>query len=171
LCLAVCAVMIGIVVRAENTRESLRLPKHVLSRIPRSASVAEVDSQQFHFGHRFVLWLRIRNTDVAGIVSSGPFRKFDWVSFCSGDLFWGDRDEPPSGDPRENPFFGRNVANVALYRGERLPPEWFNVNGWNDPNVYVCVEKWGRSRRYHKQILIYSESVGEAYFVDHLEGK
>jgi len=167
-CVGLLLGLLGAIIVAYTLSRRQSLPEHVLELIPSSMEQAQVDSKYYPVGHTHVLRFRAHAGDMAEIVNSRPFVKRAWVSFWNGNLYWGDRKDSPVRNPRENPFFGRDVSSVPLYQGERAPPNWFTPNDWIDPNVYVLKERWGRSKKWHTRVIVYNKDIAEAYLIDYL---
>jgi hypothetical protein len=141
--------------------------RYVLKPIPQSVADIKVDKLAtggiFPSGHRYVLRFKISKSDVALIINSRAFEESEWVGYKHGThwdtLEWGDSN---SLLPRQS---------VIVYMERQHPPAWFEPKNWNSPKVYSFREKWGRSRRYRTQVLIFNEDLAEAYFFEVVPGR
>jgi hypothetical protein len=166
-------VLIGIAtIRSRGSSEIPGAPRDLLRTIRESgAHVKNSDAEYGPIGgYSLYIWLQIDPSGVTRVLNSRAFEKFGWVSLWKGNLYWGNVSPTTTGNPRDNPLFGKNTDSIAPYTGDKGVPEWFKPNDWVDPNVYVSKEKWGKSKRYRTQVFVYNDATKEAYLVDDLAG-
>jgi hypothetical protein len=147
--------------------KSRTFKKYVLEPIPKSVSDIKVDEIEHPgLGHCYVMRFRIEKADLSLVLNSRLFQKFTSVTYKQGRLTWSGIDK--SSDLLRLTLTG---GDCLLYTNQQYgPPDWFRPNDWDMPKVYVVKEKYGKSSRYQTKVLIYSEKLEEAYFVEYLEG-
>ncbi len=163
--------------RSPDAWESRIFRKYVIKPIPKSVVDIKVEKLspggRFGSGRNYAMHFKISKDDVALILNSRAFEEFEWIFYRQGThwdkLWWGNM-SPHGRDPRENPLSGTNIHQMIVNWGSQKPPEWFRPNDWKSPKVYSISEKWGRSRRYRTNVLIFNEDLAEAYFFERLPG-
>ena len=158
------AVVVGIAVGLSASRGSRAFKRYVCRPIPNSVDEIRADLRRNRRGRDYVLRFKISAGDIAKILKSKPFEEFESVSFNGYSLIW----EGPKSPSYETSRFGHS-QDIALY-WTKTPPEWFRLDDWGQPEVYMFREYWGMHKRYHVQVVIYNKQIGEAYFVDHVDG-
>ncbi len=151
--------------------------KYVLKPIPKSVADIKVDKLSpgglFGSGRMYVMHFKISKDDVALIVNSRAFEEFEWTNYQQGTrwdrLYWG-KTFPRERFLQYNLSLGKSSKHMIVYTDSQRPPEWFKPNDWNNPKVYSISEKWGRSRRYRTNVLIFNEDLEEAYFFEDVPG-
>ena len=159
--------------RQSESWESRIFKKYVLEPIPKSVADIEVHELDVPgLGRRHVMRFKIENNDVTLILKSRAFREFDSVSYKQAYLTChGPRNVTV--DPAEGSriVYGGGVTLLLYARQwQQDEPDWFKPNVWSSPKVYVFTQKHGKSTRDVTKVLIFDEDIGEAYFVEYLEG-
>jgi hypothetical protein len=163
--------------RSPEDRKSQIFKKYVIKPIPESVADIKVDKLSpgglFGSGRMYVMHFKISKDDVALILKSRAFEKFEWINYHQGtrwdNLRWGNKSSYRL-DPQRNLSLGANSQSMIVYTDSQRPHEWFRPNDWNKPKVYSISEKWGRSRRYRTNVLIFNEDLAEAYFFESVPG-
>ena len=128
----------------------------------------------FGSGRMYVMHFKISKDYIALIVNSRAFEEFERINYRQGtrwdSLRWGNTSSNRL-DSQRNLYLGKNSQTMIVYKdSDQRPPEWFRPNDWNNPKVYSISEKWGRSRRYRTNVLIFNEDLEEAYFFEDVPG-
>lgn len=146
----VAAIAIGALLRAPSPSQAFR--RLVYNPIPGSVKDIRMDRRVSLRGtHRYVFHFRIDKLDLSPILSSRSFQEVPHVDFTGkGQLWWGDPNESQHG--------------LGLYSPscKGRAPEWFHLQQWDRPKVYVFYEKDVIRHR----LLVYNENLAEAYFID-----
>jgi len=152
--------------------------KYIIKPVPKSVTDIKVDKLSpgglFGSGRSYVMHFKISKDDVALIVNSRAFEEFELITYQKGtrwgNLRWGNRSSHRL-DSQRNLYLGKTSQSMIVYKDyDQRPPEWFRPNDWNSPKVYSISEKWGRSRRYRTNVLIFNEDLEEAYFFEDVPG-
>lgn len=141
--------------------------KYVLKPIPESVSDIKVDTKSTFSGYMHLIYFKINKTDVQLIIDSREFIKIKSVRYENNNLYFGDINEDD--DTLQKLKYFSYVRNLPLYpHSNKIIPEWFDVNSWENPQVYMYRMKFKKSDTYRAEILIYNEELGEAYFIEDL---
>lgn len=165
ICILAVTVIAALALGLRVSRGARAFRRYVCRPIPASVTAIRADLGPSRSGRKHVLRFKIDAADSAAILESRSFERFASVSFNGYSLIW----ENPQG-PTYRTSWGGNSEDMALY-WTRKPPEWFKPGDWDRPKVYRFREKWGKSSRSHVQVLIHNERLGEAYFIDYVEGR
>jgi hypothetical protein len=171
-CFIAAALILTIIIALEVSKEHRAFRRYVFKPIPSSVKDIKADLPWQYTGHKYVLYFKINESDLALILNSRSFKEFEGIVYTNGRLYWGYVGNPRL-DPRQNPFKGDFTGHLLLDvpgSGRRPVPEWFAPNKWNKPKVYSFRERWGKSDRERKQVLIYNEGLAEAYLIEYLPG-
>ena len=108
--------------------------------------------------HRYVFHFKIDEADLSPILNSWPFQEIQHFTYNpeTGSLSW-----------KSLYFKNLPISSVTpLYniRSGESEPEWFNLEHWDNPKVYVYAVRGG-ARRF--RFLVYNKKLGEAYFIDY----
>jgi len=113
------------------------------------------------YGHLYTMGFKINKTDLQMILDNKQFQEMDWVSYWreTGTLRWGlDPKYPTDNEP-----VGHH-SGIAVGR----KPRWFRPDNMPHPKVYAIKDgSFGKHNSKHRQVLIYDETSGEAYFVEY----
>lgn len=150
--------------------------QHVLSPIPNSVTNIKADQPVKIFGYVYTFRFNISRDDLALLIDSQPFIKVWNVKYKEGLLEWGWGHTDPI--DLKIPKYG---ISMPLYGSNwDLPrePAWFKPEQWDNPEAYSfykvgdlvnsqAFERDDRSLggRVMKQVLLYNEKEGEAYFI------
>ncbi len=127
--------------------------RFVYDPIPESLKEIRMDHPFRLIGHRYILNFHIDEADLSLIINSRPFKQVQYIEYNqNGLLWWGDH---PKGSRH-------GFTLYRLHSGE-TEPEWFRLEQWDSPKVYVV-----ESKRYRIRILVYNDDLSEAYFIDYL---
>ena len=127
--------------------------RFVYDPIPKSVKDIKMDHHFELIGHRYILYFHINEADLSPILNSRPFKEVQYVEYTeNGLLLWGDH---PIG-------IRHSLLLYRLHSGETVP-DWFRLDQWDSPKVYVV---W--SKRYRLRLLVYNKELSEAYFIDYL---
>ncbi|MBN1803992.1 MAG: hypothetical protein JW837_01955 [Sedimentisphaerales bacterium] len=161
--------------RIPEDLESQIFKKYVIKPIPESVTDIKMDKLSpgglFASGLKYVMHFKISKKDVALILKSRAFKEYEWITYKKGtpwdELCWGNKLKV---NHQEHKISGTNSHEMIVYKDSEQPPEWFRPNDWDKPKVYSISEKWGRSRRYRTNVLIFNEDLEEAYFFENVPG-
>ena len=107
--------------------------------------------------HRYVFHFKIDEADLSPILNSWPFQEIQHFTYNpeTGSLSWESlvKNLPTS-----------SVTQLYNIRSGESEPEWFNLEHWDSPKVYVYAVRVA-ARRY--RLLVYNKKLGEAYFIDY----
>jgi hypothetical protein len=145
--------------------------RYVCNPIPKSVKEIKIHRSIRYIGgwHRYVLHFKIDEADLSPILNvqhsmfvPRPFQELQYFEYdpVTGHLTWAKELQHIEGMPpfpRES--FGMYLYNIGS--GETAP-EWFNVEQWDNPKVYVYVVR----DVYRLRFLVYNQKLGEAYFID-----
>ncbi len=171
-CCVATALILTIIIALEISKGHRAFRRYIFKPIPKSVKDIRADLPWQYTGRRYILYFKINESDLALILNSRSFEEFEGVIYTNGRLYWGYIGNPQL-DPLQNPFHGDFTEHLLLDvpgSGRRPVPEWFRPNEWNKPKVYSFRERWGKSDRERRQVLIYNEELSEAYFVEYLPG-
>jgi hypothetical protein len=135
---------------------------------PLPASVQDIQVDKLSWGSRgrkLIFHFRLAKADVASLCASRSFQKFDWATYRSGNLFWGNTRAGGS-KPQQDPYSGTDVAELPLYKGRRTPPPWFTPGDWDKSEVYVLKEPGDKAHWVHTQVLIYHNESAQTCFIE-----
>lgn len=127
--------------------------------IPRSVTEIKMDRlTRWRGWHRYVFHFKIDEADLSPILNSWPFQEIRHFKYNPeyGSLSW----EPPDFKSLQ-PSSHMQLYNI---RSGKSGPEWFNLEHWDSPKVYVYAVRVD-ARRY--RLLVYNKKLGEAYFIDY----
>lgn len=151
------AVIAMCVVFLKVTRGSRVFMKYVCRPIPKSVKDIKVHRPWEPSGHRYVMHFKISKEDVMLILNARRFKEVTNVEYETGTLCW---DVDPS--------HGHALPLYYTHKGQ-LGPDWFRPDQWADPKCYYFHER-NICYRMQRQVLIYNDDLGEAYFVEYQEG-
>ena len=150
--------------------------RYVCNPIPKSVREIKMHRSVRYIGgwHRYVLHFKIDEADLSPILNvqhsmfvPRPFRELPYFEYDpeTGRLRWAKELQHIEGMPP----FPRVERSMCLYNigsGETAP-DWFNVEQWDSPKVYAYIV----GDVYRRRFLVYSEKLGEAYFIDYRPSK
>jgi len=158
--------VLGIATPIVNRRlsQSGVFKKFVCNPIPKS--VTEIKMDRLIRWHRYVFHFKIDEADLSPILNSWPFQEIRYFRYNpeTGWLKWA-KEEPPDYSQSLNPppwtSFGTQLYNI---RSGETEPEWFNLEQWDSPKVYVYDIRIDARRL---RLFVYNKKLGEAYFIDY----
>jgi len=151
LVLLLLTISIAILMRPPSPSQAFR--EFVCDPIPKSVKEIKVDRPFKLLGHRYILHFLIDEADLFPILNSKPFREVQHIEYTeNGGLWWGD-----------HPMGNRHGLSLYSLRSGETEPEWFNLEQWDSPKVYVLEEE----DVIRMRLLIYNKELGEAYFIDY----
>jgi hypothetical protein len=117
--------------------------------------------------HRYVFHFKINETDLSLILNKKPFQEIKYFKYKpeTGWFKWA-KEKPPVyfESPQPPPWKSSGEVFEVLYdisSGE-IEPEWFNIEQWDNPKVYLYIVR----DVYRLRLFVYSNKLGEAYFID-----
>jgi hypothetical protein len=149
-------IVLGIIDPIVNRRlsPSEAFSKFVCRPIPKSVTDIKMDRLiRWNGWHRYVFHFKIDEADLPSILNSKQFKEvseFEYTS--SGHLSW-EYLGPES----------RQGFSLYTQTGISPAPEWFELQNWGNPKVYLYMVR----DIYRVRFLIYNKELGEAYFIDY----
>jgi len=127
--------------------------------IPKSVTEIKMDRlARWHGWRRYVFHFKIDEADLSPILVSWPFQEIKHFKYSPehGGLSW----EPPDFKSLQH------SSGIQLYniRSGESGPEWFNLEQWDSPKVYVYDVRIDARRL---RLFVYNKKLGEAYFIDY----
>jgi hypothetical protein len=160
----VVAIVTTIVNRRLSPSEAFS--KFVCRPIPKSVSDIKMDRLiRWQGWHRYIFHFKIDKADLSSILNSWPFQEIRYFRYnpSNGILEWAKGDlSDYSQNLQPTPWmqFSMHLYNTSSGDTE---PEWFNIENWDSPKVYLYVVK----DVYRLRFLVYNNKLGEACFIDY----
>ena len=153
-CISLAVIAICLVT-LKATRGSRVFKKYVCNPIPKSVKDIKVHRPWELSGHRYVMHFKISKADLELILNSRRFKKMMDLWYRNGIL--------------HVTVDSSHGEMLHVFRVEQRHPKWFRPDNWDNQKVYRFKE---RNIEYRKnmKILIYNETLSEAYFVEYQEG-
>jgi hypothetical protein len=138
--------------------------RYVYFPIPKSVKNIKVDRHVTFLTHRYVFNFLIDKSDISKIIKSKPFKEFQQIEYSdeNGVLTWGDNPKLDF-ENRILTLIGHGGFELYNRRFGEHTPEWFKLDEWKSPKVYV----FSRQDVTRNRVLVYNEELGEAYFIDY----
>jgi hypothetical protein len=162
-------IVLGIITPIVNRRlsPSEAFKKFVCRPIPKSVTEIKMGRLIRWTGwHRYVFHFKIDEEDLLPILDSWPFQELKYFKYSPeyNGLEWA-KEEPPDYSQSLNPPPWES-SSMQLYniRSGESKPEWFNLEQWDSPKVYVYDVRIDARRL---RLLVYNKKLGEAYFIDY----
>ena len=152
-------IVLGIATPIVNRRlsPSGAFRKFVCRPIPKSVTEIKMDRLiRWRGWHRYVFHFKIDEADLSPILNSWPFQEIKYFKYSPE--YGGLEIESLQNTPWES--FGWTLYNI---RSGKAEPEWFNVEQWDSPKVYLYIVR----DVYRLRLLVYNKKLGEAYFIDY----
>lgn len=147
--------------------------RFVCDPIPKSVKEIKMDRhvplRGFLGKHRYLFHFSIDEADLSLILNSRPFKEVQSIKYNdkNGILSWGDEPTIITGytdSVTSHTSVKQRGLSLLLYNvhSEERAPEWFSLEQWANPKVYVFEQR----EVIRIRILVYHKNLGEAYFVD-----
>lgn len=141
--------------------------RFVCKPIPKSVTEIRMDRLVRYIGgwHRYVFHFKIDEADLSTILSSRLFQEIRYFIYNpeTGWLTWAKEEPPDYLESLQPPPWESSGMELYNIRSGETEPEWFNVEQWDSPKVYVFVVR----DVYRLRFLVYNKKLGEAYFIDY----
>ena len=149
-------IALGIITPIVNRRlsPSEAFSKFVCCPIPKSVTDIKMDRLiRWNGWHRYVFHFKIDESDLPLILNSKPFKEVSEFEYTgSGHISW--------------EYLGpgsRQGFSLYTQTGISPAPEWFKLQNWENPKVYLYMVR----DIYRVRFLIYNKELREAYFIDY----
>jgi len=161
-------IVLGIITPIINRRLSPTeaFSKFVCRPIPKSVTNIKMDRKiRWQGWHRYVFHFKIDEEDLSLILKRKPFQEIKYFKYNpeTGWFNWA-KEEPPNyfESPQPPPWKSSSEVLYDISSGE-IEPEWFNIEQWDNPKVYLYIVR----DVYRLRLFVYSNKLGEAYFIDY----
>lgn len=133
--------------------------------IPKSVTEIRMDRLTMSRGwHRYVFRFKINESDLSHILNSWPFQELRYFRYIpeTGGLEWAKEEPPDYSESLQPPPWESSGMQFYKIRSGESEPEWFNIEQWDSPKVYLYMVR----DVYRLRFLVYNQKLGEAYFID-----
>jgi hypothetical protein len=134
--------------------------QYVLDPVPASVTHIRADQPKLTGGYGYVFQFAVNVADLKVICKSRPFRQAENMHLLDGNgLSWDWK-----GWDREESSQKERGSAFMIYQMRRKP-SWFDLEAWDNPEMYALTQKDKDGNTSDIQILIYNSQLGQAYSI------